>query len=377
MEWMMRSQMNVLIVGGGIAGMACAIELAKLDVAVTLIDLDPNWRVYGAGITITGPTFRAFREIGIMDEVIAQGFACRGARTRLADGTLLGEVAEIGLEPGIPYGGGILRPLLHRILADRVRAAGVTVRLGITIEDVLPGEHDVEVTLSDGATARFDLMVGADGINSRTRALLFSDMAPPRFTGQGAWRVLAPRPPELDMIEMYLGQEIKAGVTPVSKRELYMFVLTPETDGEIITQEEQPARLRHALAGFGGAIGTIRDSLGPDSAIVYRPLQALLVPKPWHRGRVVLVGDAAHSTTPHLASGAGCAAEDGVVLAQELKGRSTVEEALDAFAARRFERCRDVVETSVKLGEMEQTGAPGEEQGRVYAEANMRLAAAI
>jgi 2-polyprenyl-6-methoxyphenol hydroxylase-like FAD-dependent oxidoreductase len=373
----MRSQMNVLVVGGGIAGMACAIELAKLDVAVTLIDLDPNWRVYGAGITITGPTFRAFREIGIMDEVIAQGFACRGARTRLADGTLLGEVVEIGLEPGIPYGGGILRPLLHRILADRVRAAGVTVRLGVTIDDVRPGDHDVEVTLGDGATARFDLVVGADGINSRTRALLFPDMAAPRFTGQGAWRVLAPRPPELDMIEMFLGHGIKAGVTPVSERELYMFVLTPETDGEIIAQAEQPARLRHALAGFGGAIGTIRDSLGPDSPIVYRPLQALLVPKPWHRGRVLLVGDAAHSTTPHLASGAGCAVEDGVVLAQELKLRSSVEDVLDAFAARRFERCRDVVETSVKLGEMEQTGAPGEEQGRVYAEANMRLAAAI
>lgn len=373
----MKAGTSVLVVGGGIAGMSCAIELTKLGASVSLIDLDPNWRVYGAGITITGPTFRAFREIGIMDEVIEQGFACRGARTRTSDGTLLSEVVEIGLEPGLPYGGGILRPLLHRILSDHVRRSGAAIRLGVTLKAVAPAAGGVNVTFSDGTTADFDLVVGADGINSQTRTLIMPDIAPPHFTGQGAWRVLAPRPPELDMIEMYLGASVKAGVTPVSSAELYMFVLTPEVDGEIIAAEKLQARLRDALAGFGGLIGHIRDALDAQSPIVYRPLQALLVPEPWHRGRVVLIGDAAHSTTPHLASGAGCAVEDAVVLAQELVAKGSVDDALQAFVTRRFERCRDVVETSVKLGEMELAGAPGAEQGRVYAEANMRLAAAI
>jgi 2-polyprenyl-6-methoxyphenol hydroxylase-like FAD-dependent oxidoreductase len=373
----MKLGLRVLVAGGGIAGMSCALELAKLGADVTLIDLDPDWRVYGAGITITGPTYRAFRSIGVMDEVIAKGFACRGARTRTNDGTLLQEVADIGLEPGIPYGGGILRPLLHGILADRVKASGVTVRLGLGVREIEAGDGFSGVTLDDGSRDRFDLVVGADGIGSRVRQLIMPEVAQPRFTGQGAWRVLAPRPAHLDMIEMYIGPTTKAGVTPVSECELYLFSLTPEKDGEIIAAEDQPDRLRRALADFGGVIGTIRDSLGPDSPIVYRPLQALLVPQPWHRGSVVLIGDAAHSTTPHLASGAGAAAEDAVVLAEELAKRATVADALDAFSIRRFERCRDVVETSIQLGEMELAGAPGEQQGRTYAEANMRLAAAI
>lgn len=373
----MKTGFRVLIVGGGIAGMSCAIQLSKLDCDVTLIDLDPNWRVYGAGITITGPTFRAFREVGIMDDVIAAGFACRGARTRTSDGVLLNEVIEIGLEPEIPYGGGILRPTLHRILSDRVKGAGVRIALGVTIDSIDAGDHDTAVRMSDGTSACYDLIVGADGINSRTRAIVMQDAPGPRFTGQGAWRVLAPRPAGLDMIEMYIGAMVKAGVTPVSERELYMFALTPEQHGEIIPQEEQAERLRQALVGFGGLIGEIRDRLDIDSPIVYRPLEVLLVPKPWHRGRVVLIGDAAHSTTPHLASGAGSAVEDAVVLAQELRARSSLEDSLVAFSERRFDRCRDVVETSVRLGEMELAGAPGEEQGRVYTEANIRLAAAI
>ena len=367
----------MLIVGGGIAGMTCAIELGKLDADVLLIDLDPDWRVYGAGITITGPTFRALRDVGVMDEVIAQGFACTGARSRTSDGTLINEVVEIGPEPGIPFGGGILRPVLHQILADHVRQGGVAARLGLTVAKLQDRNGRAEVTFSDGSAGAFDLVVGADGINSGIRALIIPEAAPPAFTGQGAWRVLAPRPAKLEMIEMYLGPSVKAGVTPVSARELYMFALTQEINGAILAPGDQPDRLRQALGGFGGLIAEIRETLDAQSPIVYRPLQTLLVPKPWHRGPTVLIGDAAHSTTPHLASGAGCAVEDSVVLAQELRRTSSIDDALIAFSERRFARCEDVVATSIKLGEMEMSGAPGEEQGRVYQEANFRLARAI
>jgi 2-polyprenyl-6-methoxyphenol hydroxylase-like FAD-dependent oxidoreductase len=85
----------------------------------------------------------------------------------------------------------------------------------------------------------------------------------------------------------------------------------------------------------------------------YRQLEVLLVPAPWHRGRVVLIGDAAHATTPHLASGAGMAIEDGIVLAEEIGARGTLDEALARFMARRFERCRLVIENSVELGRLE------------------------
>lgn len=373
----MKPDTKVLIVGGGIAGMACAMEMAKIGAKVLLVDIDPNWRVYGTGITITGPTFRAFRDINLMDQVISEGFACRGARTRTRDGALLQEIVDIGLEPGIPYGGGILRPALHSLLAERVRRSSVEVRLGVTIETIHNKGFGAEVSLSDGSTSYFDLIVGADGISSKVRDIIAPEIEKPRFTGQGAWRVLAPRPADLDMIEMYLSPRIKAGVTPLTEKLLYMFVLTPEMDDSIIPHEDQPARLKQALADFGGLIGDIRDGINLESSIVYRPLKALLVPKPWNRSCVVLIGDAVHSTTPHLASGAGAAIEDAIVLVQELERNDSINSALQSFSERRFARCQDIVETSVKLGKMELSGASGEEQGRVYAEANARLAEKI
>lgn len=364
---------KILIVGGGIAGMSCAIQLAKGGFHIDLIDLDPQWRVYGAGITITGPTLRALKELGVVEEVISAGGSYRGARSRTDSGMVIEEMTMPGLAKDIPYGGGIMRPALHDILARRIKLAGVIVRLGSTVDFLEDLGSSVNVVFSDGTEGRYDLVVGADGISSRTRRLIFPDAPEPKFTGQGAWRTLAPRPPGLDMIEIYLGNPIKAGITPVSADGVYMFTLSPEAENDNIQQEEQVARLRNILANFGGLIGDIRDRLGPESVIVYRPLKTIFMPAPWYKGRVVLIGDAVHAMTPHLASGAGCAIEDAIVLAHELQAVDNLEAALAFFMTRRFERCRDIFETSIKIGEMELAGASGETLSHIYGEANKRL----
>lgn len=370
----MPNTQRVLIVGGGIAGMACAISMANAEHTVDLIDIDPDWRSYGTGITVQAPTFRALRQLGLADEVAAAGFPCRGARVRLANGMLIDEVLSQKLEPGLPDGGGIMRPMLHNIMARETRGSGVNVRLGVSVSDFVTKDDGVDVTFTDGTKFTYDLMVAADGIYSSTRERLFPDAPKPRFTGQGAFRVLAPRPVDLDMIETFLGNPIKAGVTPISRDELYMFVLSPENHGEFMTHDQQVGRLREVLADFGGIIAEIRDSLTADSRIVYRPLEALFLPKPWHLGRTILIGDAVHATTPQLASGAGAAIEDGILLSHYLSVSATIEEALLDFTERRFERCRHVVESSLQLGEMELAGAPGDEQGRLYEQALARLA---
>jgi 2-polyprenyl-6-methoxyphenol hydroxylase-like FAD-dependent oxidoreductase len=290
----------------GFAGMSSAIELAKHGHQVHLIDLDPEWRSYGAGITVQAPMFRALRSLGVADEVAKAGFPCRGARTRAADGTILGEVLAKELEPGLPDGGGIMRPVLHAILARRTRSLGVQVRLGITTERYQERKDGVEVSFTDGSNGTYDVVVGADGIFSKLRASLFPSSPQPTFTGQGAFRTLAPRPPELDVIDLYLGQPIKAGVTPVSHEQLCMFTLSPERSDEFLPPQRQVERLREVLAGFGGLIAEIRDSLGSQSSIVYRPLQSILLPKPWHRGRFILVGDAVDATTASTCLRRGC-----------------------------------------------------------------------
>jgi 2-polyprenyl-6-methoxyphenol hydroxylase-like FAD-dependent oxidoreductase len=119
----------------------------------------------------------------------------------------------------------------------------------------------------------------------------------------------------------------------------------------------------------------VRSVLNSESQIVFRPLDALLVPSPWYVGRVVLIGDAAHASTPHLAAGAGMGIEDAVVLAQELKSAPSLEKALAGFQQRRWPRARLVVENSVRLGEIEQTGGSREEHANLMRESMMALAA--
>lgn len=370
----MAGKLKILIVGGGIAGMSCAISLASAGHDIQLIDLDQEWRAYGTGITIQPATFRAFRQLGVAAEVLAAGFAAKGIRLRAADGSVIDEVKVDSLEPGLPGGGGIMRPVLHSILSRKTMEKGVDVRLGLTVESLTEERHGVNVRFTGGRTGMFDLVIGADGVHSKMRSMVFPAAPGPKFTGQGAFRTLAPRPADLDMIEVYFGDRFKPGVTPVSADQVYMFTLSPESTAAHLDLQQQITRLREGLAGFGGLIGSIRDTLGPETASVYRPLEALILPKPWHEGRVLLVGDAVHATTPQLASGACCAIEDGLLIAEYLDTPGTLEEALCAFTERRFERCRDVVVSSMRIGELELARAPADEIAQVYASAMMRLA---
>jgi 2-polyprenyl-6-methoxyphenol hydroxylase-like FAD-dependent oxidoreductase len=358
---------RVLIVGGGIAGMALAIALRRQGVAAEIVEIDPDWRVYGAGITITGPTLRALDRLGLLERVTDEGYGYSTTQICDAEGrvVLAARVSGQPLGPRIPNGGGILRPVLHRILSEATRAAGATVRLGVSVSGIVTDDDTAEVTFSDATTGRYDLVVGADGIHSRLRELLFPDAPKPIFTGQGCWRAVVPRPAALDGAQVYVGGPVKAGLTPVSRAEMYLFLLQHVPGNPRMPEEQWPELLAGQLRGFGGALGAIRDSLDASSRINYRPLEALLLPPPWHRGRAILIGDAAHATTPHLASGAGLAVEDALVLNELLRAQPTLSSAFAAFMARRYERCRMVVENSVRLGAMEMARASPQEQAEL------------
>lgn len=358
---------TALVVGGGIGGMATAIGLAERGVAVELIDLDPDWRVYGAGITITGPTLRAYRHLGLIDRIKQAGAVTNASRVRLFDGTVLRVLEEPAIEEGLPATGGIMRPVLHRIMQDRVRELGITVRLGLTVTALDTVGDAVDVRFSDGGTGRFDLVIGADSVFSAVRELAFPHMAPAVPTGQACWRISMKKPPELDMGEFYFGRENPCGITICGPDAIYMWMLTAHQPRERhLDEAELFAGFKALLDGFGGNAGWIRDNMTREDWINYRPLAAALQPRPWSNGRVVLLGDAVHATTPHLASGAGMAVESAVVLAQELARADTVDAALTAYEERRYERCRDVVETSVAIGRLQLAhGRPDEIAGLI------------
>ncbi len=366
---------NVLIVGGGIGGMAAAIKLRENGNNVQLIDIDPQWRVYGAGITITGPTLRAYKHLGMVDDIAAEGAITNGNRVFLYDGTFMQELDEPAIEEGLPATGGIMRPVLHKIMQRQVRKLEIDVRLGITVDRMNQTENEVDVGFSDGSTLRYDLVVGADSIYSGVRNLMFPDSVKPPLTGQGVWRVSMQRPPDFDRGELYFGHERPAGITACAADKVYMWMLAKD-DQVRIPEEENYDRLQALMEPFGGNIAWMRENMSKSDWINYRPLEAAIQPRPWSVGRVVLLGDAAHATTPHLASGAGMAVESAVVLAEELaKSDGNVISALAAYEERRFARCKDVVDSSIEVGRQQLAGAGPEVVGKLIGGALHRLAA--
>ena len=334
--------------------MATAISLAERGVAVDLIDLDPDWRVYGAGITITGPTLRAYKTLGLLDEIKRQGAITKTTRIFRFDGTHMLDLEEPPIEDGVPGNGGIMRPVLHRIMQARVGALPVEVRLGLTVTSLVNRDDGVDVRFSDGTEGRYGLVVGADSVYSAVRDIAFAHMAPAQLTGQGCWRISIHKPPTLDVTEFYLGHDNPCGITICAPDMLYMWMLTPHVEREAhLSDEELYVTLKQLLADFGGHAGWVRDNMSRDDWINYRPLSAALQPKDWFNGRIVLVGDAVHATTPHLASGAGMAVKSGIVLAEELARTDDVGAALRAYQERRFDRCRDVISTSIAVGNLQ------------------------
>jgi 2-polyprenyl-6-methoxyphenol hydroxylase-like FAD-dependent oxidoreductase len=271
-----------------------------------------------------------------------------------------------------------MRPKLHEIMSREVRRLETGVRLGIKAERFDQADDQVCVAFTDGSEGVYDLVVACDGIYSQTRAMLFPDAVQPQYIGQMSWRVIAPRPPEMDKAEFFFGHEHVAGINPCSQEEVYGFVLNPEPEIARLDPSQEPEVLRGLMADFGGHMAEIREGIGPHSSIMRRPFEYAFQPKPWHVGRIILIGDAVHATTPHLASGAGIAVEDALVLAQELERLAPdVHGALVAFTERRFERCRHVVESSVAIGKRQLGGAQAPEIGKRMAEAMQFLAGPI
>lgn len=375
---MSQSARRVLIVGGGFSGMAAAIELRKRGIEVDLVEIDPGWRSYGAGISLGGATLRAFKQLGVLEEFLRQGNAADGIEIRTADGALVTTLPTPRLAgQDVPGGGAIMRPVLAGILASATRASGTKVRLGCTFTAIEQDAEGVEVSFTDGQRCRYDLVIGADGLYSKTREALFPQAPKPRYSGQAVWRAVLPRPPEITTAKMWMGR-VKPGVNPVSKEEMYLFLTEHRPSNEHVDPATFAPQLRALLADFTAPeLCAIREQITPESSIVFRPLEAILLPQPWHAGRVVLIGDTVHATTPHLASGACIGIEDALVLAEEIGHQPSAEAAIEAFERRRWERCRMVVENSLRLGEIEMTNGSKEEHSQIMRDSLMALAQPI
>lgn len=341
---------NILIVGGGIAGLSLSIALARRGWSPEIVEANPAWGVYGVGIILQSNALRAMESLGLAERCLAAGFPYSTTRYCDRNGTLMHERKKPNLSgERFAASTGMLRPALHEILRDEALRLGVRVKVGVRVEK-LDQDGRVHVKLSDGTSSSHDLLVGADGVRSQIRRLVFGSEHQPAFMGQACWRFTAPRPEEVPCAVMVRGEGTQAGLIPLNQETMYLLLLTAEPGNPWFDKETLRDRLAARLDGYGGLVGELARNIPPSDAIVYSPLEPLLMPGPWHRGRVVLVGDAAHATTPHIAQGASMAFEDAVVLSELIDGPADLDSALPAFTQRRYERCRMIVENSLQIG---------------------------
>ncbi|MFJ8886129.1 FAD-dependent oxidoreductase [Streptomyces sp. NPDC102402] len=355
----MNEARKVLVIGGGAAGNAVTLLLRRAGVDVHLIEAKADWNATaGSGITLQGNALRVLRELGVWEQVEASGFGFGSVGITAPDGTVLH--AQDDIRSGgddLPATVGMQRPQLQRILIEAVRASGAAVSLGVTAEIVEQGADGVSVRLSDGSEGRYDLVIAADGLGSTTRAAI-GITAKPEPTGMAIWRVAAPRPTGVERTDLaYGGPAFIAGYCPTSDSTLYAYVVEANRDRASIPPESYAEEMRRLASAYGGNWPEITAHITDPAQVNYTWFDRMLVEGSWHRGRVVLVGDAAHCCPPTLAQGAALSLEDAWVLAQLLTGSGTWDDALfQQYYERRIARVRPVVEASVQIGQWQLDG---------------------
>lgn len=351
---------SALVVGGGVAGLTAAAALGARGIRVDVIDIREGADGTGIGLQNRGPD--ALEAVGALAPIVAAGAARDRVPVRFFDGAgaLIADPGWQAREDGKPAYILVYRPLLARILRERAEAAGAKVRIGVTVKDLAERVDGVEVTLTDGTTATYDLVVGADGIRSQVRSTVFGDEVQPAPTGSIALRWVPRGIPGTGEAGFYYGPGAEMVVIPMHDDMTYVSVQHP--GDQLLSDDEARSVLADKLAGFTAPyLREIANRLTSEETVLARRYERLLVDGPWHRGRVVLIGDAAHATTAQLGSGGVMALEDAVVLAEEVAVERTLEESLTSFGRRRFDRCRIVVDTSVRCSDMQAEGATAQE----------------
>ncbi|WP_206511788.1 FAD-dependent monooxygenase [Rhodococcus sp. BGS-1C] len=345
---------SVLVIGAGIAGSAAAIALAKGGASVDVVEITPGGHAVGSGITLQGNALRVLRDLGVWDEVSAHGygFDTIGIRAPDADGTLLVAMDDARTGgPDLPSGMGMERPILASILHAAAEDAGAKLRFGVTASSLMQDESSVAVTFTDDTTGRYDLVIGADGVRSWTRAAIGIDLTP-RPTGMGIWRLVGPRPDSVTRTDLYYGGAgYIAGYCPTGVNSLYAYIVEEAQDRTCLTPEQRLGVMQGLAESYHGPWDDIKQHLDDPKAINYTWFETHVLEGPWHRGRVVLIGDAAHCCPPTVAQGGAQGLEDAIVLADMVLAANTIDDALlDAFTDRRLPRARAVVEASVQIG---------------------------
>ncbi len=329
---------RILIVGGGIAGLSLAMALRRRDVHPEIIERADAWPASGAGLYLIGAATRALGELGVANEVLDEGAVTRVQTFRDHRGNRLAEVdvQRYWQECGPCLG--ISRAALHRVLAGRIE--GVPIRFGTSVLAIHQEGARVSVELTDGSSKSYDLVVGADGVRSIVRRLTLGD-SEPRFRGQVGWRFIARRTATAspDGWTVYLGAGSAFLLVPIGPDAVYCYADRSAPTREAEASGWNVSRLRERFRHYALPVQEVLEHLGVADQPHRSPIEEA-AHEAWGRGRVVLIGDAAHAMSPNMACGAAMALEDSLVLAEIVAQTNDATGVVYELARRRSARVR-------------------------------------
>jgi 2-polyprenyl-6-methoxyphenol hydroxylase-like FAD-dependent oxidoreductase len=336
---------KILIVGAGIGGLTLAIALKQKGIETKIIERAPELKMVGAGIILGANAMAVLKQLGLAKELGVTGQITKGGFITDEQAKPLSSF-EFGNDRG--HAVSILRSELQRILLESVRGFVTT---SCALEGLEQHNDSVTVTFANGEKEIFDLVVGADGVNSRTRS--FVNNATPKYMGYSSHRFLVPNDTALTQpVEMW-GRGLRLGLVPVGQGKLYGFTTFNAKANEKLSLEAFQQR----FAVFGGEAPKALKHLQEPSQLIHTTISEVRS-ETWFKKRVVLLGDAAHAMTPNLGQGAGMGIEDAYVLAEELENVARLETALLNYQHRRMNRVRRIQTLARQLGWLGQVQNP-------------------
>ena len=347
---------RAVIIGGGVGGLCTAIALQKSGWEVTVYEKAAMLGDVGAGLVIWANAIRALRDLGLADAVARAGSTIQRGQVRAWDRKTLANSALGELEKTFGPTVAIHRAALHKVLLSALPETNV--RLGAICTGVEQDREGVTARFADGSEARADVLIGADGVRSAIRQQLFPDVHL-RYSGYTAWRgaVVTRDEAALGLTSESWGRGHRFGIVRMDAERIYWFATANTPPGKTYAPVEQKALLLNIFGDWHPPIRHLLEST-PADVILHNDIYDIPPMPRWSEGRVTLLGDAAHATTPNLGQGACMAIESAVVLAQSLARPDDIPTALRDYETRRKPRTAWITNQSWQIGRVGQWENP-------------------
>jgi 2-polyprenyl-6-methoxyphenol hydroxylase-like FAD-dependent oxidoreductase len=346
------------IVGGGIGGLTLAIAMQQKGLDVVVFESAPNIKPLGAGIVLAGNAIKAFAEIGIHEQVLKTGKQIKLLRIKNKRGNTLSELnaEKISTKYGI-NNFAIHRADLHQILLKGLKEG--TLILNKSCVDIEQDNKSVTVKFSDNTTAIFDYVIGCDGIHSAIRKKIFPNTET-RFAGYTCFRaVINELPKNFNVTESTetWGARGRFGIVPLNTDHIYWFACINTTFNNPVMRTMTPDDLLKYFSDFHYPVSEVLKLTKPEQ-VIWSDIIDLKPLNKFTSGRIALLGDAAHATTPNMGQGACMAIEDAVILTNCLVKEKTIEDAFSQYELKRIPRTKYIVNNSWRIGKIAQLENP-------------------